>query len=125
MKKRRRVLIGVVILLLYVITGVHGPRRHLADITTTAQRTHAEAVKWEEEQAELFPEEGLLESRTRHLRPDGPSVGLKWAIPILPGVLIADSYEVIGPLWGRGGPRIVFYFGVWSFYINTPFGWIS
>ena len=124
MKKHRRVLIGVVIVLLYVITGVHGPRRHLADITMAAQRTHAKAVEWQEKQAELFAEEGI-EPSASNVHPGGPSVGLKWAVPILPGVLIADSYEVIGPLWGHGGPRIVFYFGVWSFYIKTPFGWIS
>lgn len=59
------------------------------------------------------------------LREEGPTTGVNWCIPLLPGVLLADSYEVLGPLHGRGMAKIVFYYGVGSVVICELWGWIS
>ena len=117
-------MIAVVVILLYVITGFYGPRSHLAEITAQAEARYARADEREKEEAQIYAQEGI-EPRESRLLPDGPKVGVEWAFPILPCVLLVDSYEVLGRLAGHGGPRIVFYFGVTTFYIETLFKWMS
>jgi hypothetical protein len=124
MKKRRKFVIAGVVGLLYVVTGLLGPRRHLADITAQADAQYARGVKREREEVQLYTQEGM-EPRESRFHPGGPNVGVDWAVPILPCVLLVNSYETLGPLCGHGGLRIVFYFGFKTFYINTPIMWIS
>lgn len=51
------------------------------------------------------------EPDTVELYQDGPKSGIDWCIPILPGVLLADSYYSAGPLCGVSGPKLVFFYG--------------
>jgi len=49
--------------------------------------------------AQMYRKEGLGEYKSPvRLREGGPEVGVDWCVPILPGVLLADSYYVIAPL---------------------------
>ncbi|HEV3144100.1 MAG TPA: hypothetical protein VGZ47_09475, partial [Gemmataceae bacterium] len=59
------------------------------------------------------------------VREGGPKTGVKWCVPVLPGVLLADSYKVIGPLNGSGGVKVVLYYGIDSVEVCTLYGWIS
>jgi hypothetical protein len=50
-----------------------------------------------------------------------PTSKVNWCIPVLPGVLLADSSISQGPLSAEGGVKIVIYYGVGSVEIPTPF----
>jgi hypothetical protein len=58
------------------------------------------------------------------LRQGGPATKVKWSFPLLPGVLVTDSWYSIGPLWAEGGVKLVFYYGIDSVEL-TLFGWIT
>jgi hypothetical protein len=45
------------------------------------------------------------------LRAGGPWAEVHWCVPILPGLLIADSDYAIGRLYGRGGIKLVLFYG--------------
>ena len=51
--------------------------------------------------------------------------GVNWCIPLLPGILLADSYEVLSPLNARGTAKLVLYYGLASVVICELWGWIS
>ncbi len=59
------------------------------------------------------------------LHKGGPLSKVWWCFPVLPGVLLADSQYSVGPLYAEGGVKIVFYYGVGSVAVPTPFGWIT
>ncbi len=50
---------------------------------------------------------------------------MDWCFPLLPGVLITNSWYQCGPLFGKGGVKLVLYYGVGSMEILTMNGWIS
>ncbi len=56
---------------------------------------------------------------------DGPNTSVAWCFPVVPGVLIANSSYVIGPLYGRGGVKVVIFYGFGSFELVTVSGWVS
>jgi hypothetical protein len=51
-------------------------------------------------------------------------MGVSWCVPILPGVLLANSHYVVGPLYGKGGYKLVFYYG-WDSREVVLAGWMS
>jgi hypothetical protein len=59
------------------------------------------------------------------LHGDGPHWGVNWSVPILPGVLLLDSYSSIGPLYGSGSAKIVVYYGVGTVTICELWGWLA
>lgn len=59
------------------------------------------------------------------LHPGGPRYGVSWCFPVLPGVLLADSHYTLGPLGGRGGVKVVLYYGVGSTGLCTLWCWLS
>ena len=36
----------------------------------------------------------------------GPHTGVEWSAPLLPGVLLVDSYGILGPLNARGSTKL-------------------
>lgn len=70
-------------------------------------------------------EQGGRHPLERMTRDGGPKTGVDWCQPILPGVLVADSYYIIGPLHGRGGINLIVYYGFGCVQIGPIFGWIS
>lgn len=59
------------------------------------------------------------------LHEGGPKASVKFCIPIVPGVLLADSYTSIGPLTGDGGVKVVLYYGWGTAILLELWGWIS
>jgi hypothetical protein len=55
----------------------------------------------------------------------GPIFGVDWCVPLLPGVLLADSYYSVGPLYARGGVKIVVWYGVGSLEGPLIWGWLT
>lgn len=59
------------------------------------------------------------------LRQGGPTSGVRWCVPVLPGVLLADSYYCVGPLCAAGGVKIVLYDGLGPVEVPTPWYWVT
>lgn len=107
---KRKIIAGVAIL--YALTWMGGWITHSRELQASAWQMYADAKKQDREMAELFQKEGHgLYYAPDHLSSkNGPSAKVNWCVPILPGVLLANSYYVIGPLWGKGGVKIVLYY---------------
>ena len=123
MKTRRR-LFWLVFLLLYVATWVGGWITHARDLQASAQVWYQRAKERNREWMSDEPAGGEPPIYLQ-LREGGPATGVNWCIPLLPGVLLADSYYVLGPLNGRGMVKIVFYYGAGSVVICDLWGWIA
>lgn len=59
------------------------------------------------------------------LRENGPRTRVHWCQPVAPGFLLAHSEYVVGPLYGRGGIKIVFYYGFGSIELAMIAGWVA
>lgn len=112
------------VIMLYAITWIGGFRLHSSALKKQAQQLYEEARKSEAETA-VDREHLGLPSKRAHIRSGGPIAKVNWCIPILPGILIADSEYIIGPLWGTGGVRILIFYGL-DFWDSEPiWGWVS
>jgi hypothetical protein len=123
MKLRRRVFWATV-LVLYAVTWVGGWITHARDIQASAEARYARA---QERFSEMMAEEppGSETPIFLRLREGGPATGVDWCVPLLPGVLLADSYQVLGPLNARGGIQIVLYYGVDSMVLCHITLWLA
>lgn len=120
MARRRQIIILFVLALLYLCTGVFGWQSH-------ADELESRALKMWQDYGELerqLQAEGLSTYTTRR-HEGGPKTKVNWAFPVLPGVLVADSQYSIDPTNGRGGPKIVLFYGFGSVEVCILGGWIS
>ncbi len=120
MKKRVR----AIVVSAYLVTWIGGWYSHVCEMSGVARRlyTRAEAnnaqlIEWERQ--------GHEKTRPIELLPGGPKSVVNWCVPILPGVLLADSHYVVGPVFAKGSTKIVFYYGVGSSTFLELWGWIS
>jgi hypothetical protein len=56
---------------------------------------------------------------------DGPHYYVAWCVPILPGLLLAESGSSIGPLMGGGGLKVILYYGFGSKDFLTFWRWAA
>jgi hypothetical protein len=77
------------------------------------------------EMSDFALSDGLEEPPPIVVRKDGPRSKVKWSIPIFPGILLANSYYVIGPLYAKGGTKIILYYGISSRVIFYLTKWMS
>jgi hypothetical protein len=70
-------------------------------------------------------EEGLADQQPIKLREGGPQSEVKWSFPLLPGIIVANSYYVNGPLYAEGGTKMILYYGVSSTVICKLTKWVS
>ena len=111
---------------LYAITWIGGWITHARDMQCYVRRMYDNAQLRDREKAELLQKAGLTVEDTAHkYLKDGPKSGVDWCIPILPGVLLLNSWYVVGPLWGKGGVKVVLYYGLGTKEIAYLWGWIS
>jgi len=123
MPKRNRLTLFVLVAL-YLLTWVGGWSSHAEQLRAEAGATYRHAEHLKQGEAGNVREDGG-EYRTIRLHADGPHAGVSWCIPVLPGILLADSYYSLGPLGGRGGLKIVLYYGAGSEELCMLWGWIS
>jgi hypothetical protein len=114
-----------ILALSYAATWAGGWITHSREIEARAARMYSRAQKRDRETAEVFQREGLGPYKATRLRKGGPSSGVSWCFPLLPGVLLADSWYVVGPLWGKGGMKLVVYYGFGAREVVFLWGWIS
>jgi hypothetical protein len=116
----------VVLAALYVHTFVAGRNAHQREMRAKAERLYARAARLEVDEANWNRELGHpVSARSTRLHPRGPSSGVDWCVPILPGVLLANSYYSVGPLNGSGGQKIVVYYGAGSITVLELLRWVA
>jgi len=122
--RKREWLLVTVLSGCYLATWIGGWVSHAREIETRAWRTWNDATSRNREMERLAaasqPHHGPIE-----LCKGGPHTGVGWCFPILPGVLVADSYYTVGPLWAAGGVKLVLFYGFGSTELVTIFGWVS
>jgi len=121
----KRKVISIVIILLYVITWLGGHRTHSMNLQKHAAQLYVGALFKNKEMSDFALSEGLEEPLPIELRKDGPKSKVKWSIPIVPGILLVNSYYVNGPLWAKGGTKIILYYGISSKVICYLTKWMS
>jgi hypothetical protein len=122
MRTRRK--IAICLIPLYLVTWIGGYYSHSAILKRDTQRLY-DAAKQRDTEFAADAAKGGFEAPRPMTRTDSPVSKVEWCFPVFPGVLIADSYYVIGPLYGRGGVKIVFYYGFGSWATKPIWGWIS
>ena len=122
--KNKRIVVAIIVPA-YLVTWIGGWLAHDREMANLARRLYADA---EARNAESLEAE-LRNPRDRaypiRLRSGGPKSEVDWVFPILPAVLISDSYYVVGPLYGKGTLKIVFYYGAGSVTLLELWGWIA
>jgi hypothetical protein len=119
----RKITIKAFIAILYLVTWVGGWIRHSHDLEANAWDWYRMEEQRNAKNIAACIMAGL-EPFTTPLNKDGPATQVYWCLPILPGVLLADSDSVIGPMSGYGGLRIVLYYGFGSTDLWL-YGWIA
>ncbi len=119
MMRRRGVLIVVVAL--YAVTWVGGWRSHEREIAAFARHRYDSAISMNAKLAQHASEKGY----SIKLRAGGPSSGVEWCIPIVPGLCLANSYYVVGPLYAAGTTKLVLFYGVGSITVCNLAGWYA
>ena len=121
----KRKVISIVIIILYVITWIGGHRTHSMNLQKHAAQLYVGTIFKNQKWSDWARSEGLEEPPPIRLRKDGPKSGVKWSIPIFPGILLANSYYEIGPLSAKGGTKIILYYGISSKVICYVTKWMS
>ena len=121
---KRRILITVVAA--YLVTWVGGWIAHVREMENLARQKYSRA---EVHNAEAIEAERLNPIVDRaypiELRPEGPASDVNWCLPLLPGVLLADSAYFVAPMYAKGTTKIVVYYGRGSFTALELWGWIT
>jgi len=100
------------IVLLYAATWIGGYFSHRHELAAEAAEGYAYVQKVNRERnADIA------------LNLDGPDTGISWSFPVLPGVLVVDSYSVLGPLIGHNSTKVVLYYGFGSVVLAEGGGW--
>lgn len=102
MERKPLLLLGV-LTFLYGATWVGGWLSHSAAI-------QAQARHW---------------SANANVHPGGPRFGVNWCVPVVPGVVLVDSYCDVGPMNGCGGEKVVVWYGFGSWEVMTLSGWTT
>jgi hypothetical protein len=121
---RRTWVLAILILFLYLLTWGGGWRSHAHELRDRAQRYWTEANQRDVTMSRLAASRGF-QHQPIELLPGGPVTNVDWCVPVLPGVLIADSSYRVAPLWGKGGVKVVLFYGAGSVELVTLWGWIS
>ena len=123
-KRLRRWLGRSVLAVLYAVTWIGGRRSHARDLQNRARADWIVANAMNQKAAYAAAHDGLS-LPVVELRPGGPVAKMEWCVPVLPGLLVADSYYAVGPLWGTGGPKLVLFYGWGSIEVFTLFCRVS
>jgi hypothetical protein len=124
--RRRRLIFWLSILVLYVITWIGGVADHARELDADTRARYRRAADGEEaEWAFQRAMHGGGKTFSSALRPGGPISGVNWSVPILPGVLLVDSYYSLGPNYSQGHAKIVLYYGLGTVTVCKLWGWLT
>jgi hypothetical protein len=122
-KTKRSILVAVCFA--YTITWLGGHYTHRKNLASQALALYNAAQKRNAEMSAFAREEGLADQQPIKLREGGPQSEVKWSFPLLPGIIVANSYYVNGPLYAEGGTKMILYYGVSSTVICKLTKWVS
>ena len=106
------------VIMLYAITWIGGFRLHSSALHKQAQHLYDETRKGEAK-ANADRKHLGQPPKQADILSGGPVVNVNWCVPVLPGVLIADSEYIIGRLQAAGGVRILIFYGWGLWEIDT------
>jgi hypothetical protein len=115
---------AIIWILLYTGTWAGGWTSHAANLRVQAEASYR-MIERNNQEMEMQAQPGAERFHPIELRKGGPTSGVNWCVPVLPGILIADSYYVAGPLHASGGIKIVVYYGFGSSELWTPWCWVA
>ena len=121
MLKRRLVYI---LTLFYVGTWAGGWSSHASNVRVQAEDSYR-MIERDNQEMEMQAKRGGEIFHPTKLRKGGPASAVNWCAPLLPGILITDSYYSAGPLHASGGVKIVVYYGFGSTELCTPWCWTA
>ena len=126
-KTRSSVLVSVLVavtLASYAFTWVGGVYSHERTLRNYAQGQRQEWIdRYQSGHASALPKgREVLPMKVYY---EKPRAGIDWAFPILPGLLVTQSWYVVGPLWGEGRIRLMFFYGSGTFDLFSVMRWIS
>lgn len=121
---KKRLIVSLIVIL-YAWTWAGGWFSHAIQLRDHAESSYRRAELRIQEQERALAEAGEKVSGWARAHKAGPYSGVSWCLPILPGVFLADSYYSVGPLHGRGGVKIVLYYGFGSTELCWLWGWIA
>lgn len=113
----------VLVLVLYLATWVGGWKSHAEQMKETAEAKY-KAIELSNQQLAEEDREFGIQQRPIPLH-SRPHWGVSWCVPLLPGVLLTDSYFSVSPMGGRGGVKVVIYYGFNSTELCMLWGWIA
>jgi hypothetical protein len=114
----------IVLAVLYAVTWIGGWIFHARDLASWAQERYDTQSKRNKDQTvDAFArgEKPFLVE----LREGGPGTRVNWCLLLAPGLVMADSYYVLGPLSARGSFKLVFFYGFGSVIVCQWGGWIT
>jgi hypothetical protein len=117
----KRPLFWLAVIGLYGVTWVGGWTTHARDLDASAWRKYRKV----EEMNAAYVKAGEEVPTFALVRPGGPATGVRWCVPICPGILLADSYEVIGPLSANSSVKILFYYGPHCAVLAEPYAKVT
>lgn len=109
---------------LYAFTWIGGWLAHADAVRAQAAADYSMAQQMDREDAAKRAREGRGPGE-REAFTDGPGSFVNWCVPVLPGILLADSGYYAGPTWGTGGVKIVLYWGLGTKEVWYLTRWIS
>lgn len=111
-------ILGIVVAL-YLLTWIYGPAEHARELKDRASRLWAVADLTNRSDIESGFE------GTYELVPGGPRTNVNWCVPVMPGLMLANSEYHIARLYATGGYKVVLFYGFGSIELVTVIGWIS
>jgi hypothetical protein len=123
-RKQKRLLIGILVPL-YLATWVGGWISHAGQLQANTEARYRAAKHRSEEYEAEARNHGERVPIFARVHEGGPSSGVSWCVPILPGVLLADSYSSVGPLNAQGGLKVVLWYGVGSVELCCLVCWVA
>jgi len=122
----------IIVILLYLATWVGGWVLHEREVKARADLIYqrvSKRIQWEIAEFNKCEDKDLAKdligSRTQLLYPTGPIAGVKWCLPLLPGVLLSETDIVIGPMNGGGDLNIVLFYGFGTIILSSGPSWRS
>ena len=124
MMSKRKAFWAFVLVALYAVTWVGGWIAHAEQLQERAQRGY-EIAQRDNEEMELQSRKDCIPFHPTELRTHEPASRVYWCVPVLPGILLADSAIYHGPLSACGGVKVVIYYGVGLVEFPTPWSWVA
>jgi hypothetical protein len=110
------------IAILYLVTWIGGGLTYSRNLSARAWSMSRAGIARDAQEAAWYKAQGIPNPRTIPRTSATPTSRVNWCVPLLPGVLLADSEYHIGPLWAAGGPTLVVYYGFGTFELRIG-GW--